>query len=183
MEKDKQTEFTSGPGRGSDQWTRGGQQKPEVLWCWSHPCGTVTQRAGLEWLIQKERTARGHCETVLQAPFSKVISYSSLVEALSFVEELGDVFWSVSEQLILHQKHDALQRVWKDRHRKTNRKLRLTTHVTSKKCTFFGSMLNFFLPIATCRLFCRVLLMEAKMYNQSPSHCLINNVNSSYLQI
>lgn len=43
-------------------------------------------------------------------PFSKVISYCSLVEALSFVEKLGDVFLSVSEQLVVHQKYDALQR-------------------------------------------------------------------------
>lgn len=43
-------------------------------------------------------------------PLSKVISDGSLVEPFSFVEELGDIFWSVPEQLILHQKHDALQR-------------------------------------------------------------------------
>lgn len=44
------------------------------------------------------------------APFSKVISDGSLVEPFSFVEELSNVLWSVPEQLILHQKHDALQK-------------------------------------------------------------------------
>lgn len=44
------------------------------------------------------------------APFSKVISNGSLVESFSFVEELSNVFWSVSEQLILHKEHNALQK-------------------------------------------------------------------------
>lgn len=44
------------------------------------------------------------------APLSKVVSDGSLVEPFSFVEELSNVFWSVSEQLILHQKHDALHK-------------------------------------------------------------------------
>lgn len=51
-----------------------------------------------------------------RAPFSKVISNGSLVEPFSFVEELSDVFGSVSEQLVLHQKHDALR---KTAHRRT----------------------------------------------------------------
>lgn len=47
--------------------------------------------------------------SVFNLPLSKVISYCSLVEPLSFVEKLGNVFWSVSEELVLHQKHNALQ--------------------------------------------------------------------------
>lgn len=54
-------------------------------------------------------------ESILQvwwepAPFSKVISDGRLVEPFSFVEELSNIFWRVPEQLILHQKHDALQK-------------------------------------------------------------------------
>lgn len=45
-----------------------------------------------------------------RAPFSKVVPNGSLVEPFSFVEELSDVFWSVSEQLVLHQEHDALRK-------------------------------------------------------------------------
>ena len=46
----------------------------------------------------------------MHAPFSKVISDGSLVEPFTFVEELSNIFWSVPEQFIFHQKHDALQR-------------------------------------------------------------------------
>lgn len=45
-----------------------------------------------------------------RAPLSQVIPNGRLVEPFSFVEELSDVFWSVSEQLVLHQKHDALRK-------------------------------------------------------------------------
>lgn len=98
-------------------------------------------------------------------PFSKVISYCSLVEALSFVEKLGDVFLSVSEQLVLHQKYDALQRessLYSSIITKQARIDGCACVFSFFKCTFLGSMLNFFLPIATCLLFCRVLLQEAQ---------------------
>lgn len=42
-----------------------------------------------KWLIQKEKNDKRIFQG--QAPLSQVISYSSLVEALSFVEELSDV--------------------------------------------------------------------------------------------
>lgn len=40
--------FTWGPGRGWDQWTHGGQRKPEELWCWSRPWRTATERSRLK---------------------------------------------------------------------------------------------------------------------------------------
>lgn len=61
------------------------------------------------------------------APFSQVISNGRLVEPFSFVEELGDVFWGVSEQLVLHQKHDALRKT-AHRHGNTRGKLPVGGH-------------------------------------------------------
>lgn len=58
-------------------------------------------------LICKEKENSIFCEL---APFSEIIPDSSLVEAFSFVKELSDVLWGVSEQLVLHEKHNALQR-------------------------------------------------------------------------
>lgn len=96
------------------------------------------------------------------SPLSQVISYCGLVESFSFVEELSNVLWSVSEKLVLHQKHNALQ--------KQSRSQWSQCRQTGVKCvrkfrfTFFGSMLNFFLPMATCLLFCRVLLHKKNIY-------------------
>lgn len=50
-----------------------------------------------------------HMVVVKGSPFSEIISYRCFVEAFTFVEELCDVLWCVSEQLIFNQKHNALQ--------------------------------------------------------------------------
>lgn len=43
------------------------------------------------------------------SPFPQVVSDDGFVETLAFVEELGDVFRSVLEQVVLQQELDSLQ--------------------------------------------------------------------------
>lgn len=57
-------------------------------------------------LCRSERSSAAGCGS----PLAQVVSDDRLVEALAFVQELGDVFWGLLEEVVLQQELDPLKR-------------------------------------------------------------------------
>lgn len=71
------------------------------------------------------------------SPLAQVVPDDGLVEALAFVEELGDVFRSVLEQVVLQQELDSLQE------RETRQKTRARSSQRRVETTEFFLLLYF----------------------------------------
>lgn len=42
-------------------------------------------------------------------PLSQIVSNGCFVKPLPFIEELSDILWGVTQQLVLHQERDTLR--------------------------------------------------------------------------
>lgn len=49
------------------------------------------------------------CKGILSLPLTQVVSNDGLVQALAFVQKLGDILWGALQQVILNEELNALR--------------------------------------------------------------------------